>query len=403
MKIPKSFYRSELTILLILLPFLKAYGVTLSPELDKVFKLWKIVSAGYIATMFLYRGQRLTRFTLLGCLFCAIWGISLLLNTGSLGDNFQQILSIVMVCLFCDTFYTSRHEEAKILGAFSLLAKCNVLLNALTVVLQRSLFGTPEIDYLRYWLGGDNYWAFILIVYCGLMLASDQVRCQRINTNTWCFVGMALFSLVYLKVYTGLASMLLCLMLLWLFRRRRYVKIFCVKNVLAMMVLFVLGASYLDFQSLLMPLFEAVGKTVGFNSREYIWPMAINAIIRKPILGWGKLMPHQLGLIYGATEHTHNSILEILFSSGLVGGCCFGIWMSKVRGTITQINHIAHYRYLYAALIAYLVCSIFDFYIGLVDLYVLMACMYHTLKLEKEEESAFSPEWENQKGTVLDE
>jgi O-antigen ligase len=74
--------------------------------------------------------------------------------------------------------------------------------------------------------------------------------------------------------------------------------------------------------------------SLNLAGRETIWPLALDMIRDKPLLGWGPLINRkELGLRLGDPEHgtrdTHNLPLEVLTSSGLLGAIPFflGTWL----------------------------------------------------------------------------
>ena len=104
--------------------------------------------------------------------------------------------------------------------------------------------------------------------------------------------------------------------------------------------------------------------------------MTITAIMKKPILGYGGLTEEQAGtwLIAGA-NHAHNFILQYPFSVGVIGTFFIILYFVKIlKGSMQLSNQSC--RVLLMCLSAFMICSFFDFYIGLIYFYLLLEMIW---------------------------
>jgi O-antigen ligase len=79
---------------------------------------------------------------------------------------------------------------------------------------------------------------------------------------------------------------------------------------------------------------EKTVQTGHMSQREVIWPTALGMFRDKPVLGWGPVVnTRELAARLSDTVHdrrdTQNLLLEVLTSSGLLGGLPFilGLWL----------------------------------------------------------------------------
>jgi O-antigen ligase len=82
---------------------------------------------------------------------------------------------------------------------------------------------------------------------------------------------------------------------------------------------------------------EKAVATGNLSEREIIWPLAVRMVRDKPLLGWGPVVnKHELAARLKdpdfESRDTHNVLLEVLTSTGLLGAIPFllGIWLCLV-------------------------------------------------------------------------
>ena len=77
--------------------------------------------------------------------------------------------------------------------------------------------------------------------------------------------------------------------------------------------------------------------------------------------------------MYGAS-HAHNMFLDVLLDSGVVGGFLMFMFIKSAVGTKRRDRPSLALTYLSYCLVAYILSSIFDFYITLIYFWVLIIC-----------------------------
>ena len=148
-------------------------------------------------------------------------------------------------------------------------------------------------------------------------------------------------------------------------------KFFSWKTAIAFCLIFVLAISYFHLDRLVASLLGSLDKS-GFNGRNMIWPMAISAFMKKPILGYGGIDTELASTwIIAGANHAHNFLIEFPFSTGIIGTAFFITYMRFLLRKTNIKNNKAE-RLLLTVLATYIICSTFDFYIGLIWFYLLL-------------------------------
>ena len=366
---------SAFYIAFILLPYLKPYNITLFPEIDNVFKIWKVLVTIIIIATFVIKKAKISVGVLFLWLFSVSWFVSLILN----GDNYiivefgNNILSIIGISMFFENSKNENRKKEQIVSSLYTISCIYLFLNMITAILGYP-FGAERMNLgdNANFLGGDNYSAFILIVLCGIILFYDLTYKNSIRLKTWLFAICGLVSLIIPFALTGIISYVFLLFAFILRKSKFFITLFKRRNILLLAIILTFSVGFLDLSVLFEEWLFVLEKT-GFNGRNFIWPYAVNAILKKPLLGYGGVgedLASDWGFLAGA-NHTHNIILEFPFSVGLVGTIFFIAYIVQVFKGIKLVKNIA-VQPLLLTLSAFLLCSIFDFYIGLIYFYLLL-------------------------------
>jgi O-antigen ligase len=99
---------------------------------------------------------------------------------------------------------------------------------------------------------------------------------------------------------------------------------------------------FFDFQSLFSSIIESVLlRSMSLTYRTFLWEIAFNKVLEKPILGWGSanILSEFTNILVAAARvsHSHNFILNILIEGGILGLLCYSI---LIIYTIKQLNEL---------------------------------------------------------------
>lgn len=362
--------KHKIMIFLSVLIFLKPSNVSYWSMVDSIYKLLKVLIMLVLIVKYIRSGAKIRKKDVLLFTVLLIWLFSAYCNLHSFGDNLQQVLSIIGIFLLVKIINT-KDKVMMLLESIAFLTKIYVFLELITIFLDHPLFADAMGRSDRFFLGNDNYSAFVIIPLCGIMMASSLFKNNKINKSTWFFLFIAFLCFAVPGSVTAIVSfgiLIVCAIFLnWSFLR----KALTIKSLIAFAILFVGMVVCFNIQDYFGVLLSVIGKT-ALNSRETIWPKAVGLIRQKPMFGWGVLTERQIEgyVLYGAS-HAHNIILQLLLDIGIIGTALLGIWLYG----IIKYNKCIKKKYmyiLYLCMWCYLFASIFDFYFGLIYFWLML-------------------------------
>ncbi len=370
---------NNIFIVLFFILYLKPFNTSFWGVIDTFLQLAKIVISFILLVLILIKDKPISKITLYAVMFLLAWSIALIINS-TLTENFISIISIACIFLFIDLYRGNSKDEKYIFKCLYIISSIYIILHTLTIFMGHPIFG-EAVNYDRYFLGGDNRSAFILLILCALIYIYDVKYKKSIAVKTVIISLIGLAGLIYTFSVAGLISYSFLLLAI-LLRKHKIVKtVFSVKCVLVLMAVVVISVAVFHIEDKLQPVLSLFGKN-GLSSRETIWPLAIQHFWERKLFGYGALSAEQISkyYLYGA-GHTHNLILELLMMTGIVGSVLFFILLYKVINKCKRVETLKTYYIFMFGLTSYFLCAIFDFYIELIYLYLFLGLM--TLGKEK--------------------
>lgn len=273
-------------------------------------------------------------------------------------------------------------NKARVLRAVRFIFVALLLVDCLTIIL--GISEKLNIGNLNWsFLGSDNYAGFSVIILLAIIYEISYYlygRLQRVDILLY-------FLILAMKLYTISIAALLSIIvfgILFLWKRKftARLKKLTFLAIVMLSVCLVLGIALFKIHYFLNSIFQILGLNKGteFSYRGVIWPAVLSAIVRNPVLGYGKMGVYDLqfqmtvGLPLYATEanHCHNLLLEILYSTGLVGLVVFFKMLKSVTNRYVKLHTL---NVLYLAYIVYFVTGLFDGYILTNAFFILLAFM----------------------------
>ncbi len=170
-------------------------------------------------------------------------------------------------------------------------------------------------------LGGNILPAVSLAAVAGLALLLSLTRILRSHRSSltrWIFGGSAILLLSSLGRGGILGTVVSSLVSLFLFKRLRV----AVALALCLTLLVAAFPSLIDSAYTLITRRQTSTELMSLTGRNVIWANSLEMISERPILGWGYVSGSRFGLSNSyllAAAHSHNALLEIMISLGLVG------------------------------------------------------------------------------------
>lgn len=388
--------KKKILYLLILLPFFKPDGIKNFTIINSIFLVMKFISLSlvvYIIVKYLIQKKRnifnngfwgLTIF----------WGIYLINNIkkGYFDSSIlnYSIFTLSLMLLFAiadnkeETFYLSFGLH-KIFIVWFWIQSISMILGLFGI----AIFGRFTNGDLSYYLGPDNYSAFMMIpIMCFIIYYNIHYRSIEITdikNISYILINTILNLLV--KSYTAFFGALILLIVIESLKvNKKIFKMVTFKNIFifgAIFLVFVIVFKIQNYFSWL--LVDIMGKSVSLSSRTIIWDDAIGIIKNNLLFGVGSFTPHEISsyVLYGTT-HTHNIILELILRTGILG--TLGYLTYLFYPLKKEKNNNSELAIFYACIG---VLFIMDFYVDIIYLYVLVNAMYYFPKkpvIENEDE-----------------
>ena len=359
-----KYNKQKILIIISIIVFLKPSNVAYWPAIDAAYKLLKLLVVAVILIDYIRKSPKVKKNDILLWSVLLIWLISTYRNLHSFGANLQQVLSILGLQILVKLL-DSKGKIICFLESISVIAKIYVVLELVTIFLNHPLFADAMERTDRFFLGNDNYAAFVIIPLCGIMMTYSQMVNNKIDLKTWFFTIIGFLCFLVPGSVTAIVAFGMMILCIGFLNGTIIRKLLTIKNIAIATVIFVFSVVVFNVQDRLGSLLAFVGKN-ALNARETIWPKAVKLISQKPILGWGALTDSQIDsyVLYGAS-HAHNFILQLLLDIGFVGTILLGMWIYNVMRRNAKIKR-KHMYIMQICIACYVFNSIFDFYLGLI-------------------------------------
>ena len=365
--------KTDWLVAMVIFTYLKPFNASLIPSLNMLYSTLKIVATiGLLVCLFKKRFA-ISKSSKWCMFFLAWWTISIALN-GNLMNNIQVLLSILGMLLLFSIMQSRANGFVIIVRYLRQISEVYLILQLYTIIVDHPIFAKANVSFDKYFLGSDNYSAFIIIPLVGFILTDTAMHKSKLGFKTWFFVLVGFLCLAIPLSWSGAIAYGILIVLLIFKNYPKIRKIVNVRNTCILGVVGLVLVMVFHIQNYIGDILNAMGK-VGLSSREIIWPKAVIALLKRPLTGYGILTEDQISsyILYGAS-HTHNIILEFFFSAGIVGFYLASMWMKSALAIKRKYLKVKPVIYLLYCIIAYFVCAFFDFYISLIYFWTLIMC-----------------------------
>jgi len=228
------------------------------------------------------------------------------------------------------------------------------LIALITLYFFISLFIGAQSSFSGFLVNSNSFGMWITIV--ALMIAGVGKKYKFLLT----FVIAAIYLVYISSSRTSLIALIVGLLILYMPGSLIYSKFF--KNIL-MLFLFVFSFSaiyltvYFDLSVYNEFVREASGKNLQ-SGRNFIWPIVLQAISNKPLLGWGS--GSNLSDIFYFTFSVHNSFLQTIMQVGFFGFSLFLIILIKVYNLIYKVLNVRYLKLALSTFVALILMQSFE-------------------------------------------
>lgn len=305
----------------------------ISPALDNVVNVWKVLSFLFLAAAFLQLSinNKLTPHLVIFILLLILLLFATLLTEGSLTQYLIIWGGFFGVVLLVETYIKSWPRE--LLLALKITLGALVLVNALTVLaFPNGIWTTVEdegwkLSYEGYWLFGhrNNFGTPILAALLACSL-SDIIYHGRIKKSTIAIAVVSFFSVIATWSATSLVTTALALGFLAFVNFFGGIKAIRPGFLLGAYAAVDFGIVFFDIQKRFATLIQSVlHRSADLTGRSRLWDIVKEKIWESPVYGHGIRVTSDNGLtVYNSNYvHAHNGELDIVYNSGFLGLACY--------------------------------------------------------------------------------
>ncbi len=343
----------------LLIPFLKPGLLgAVSPLLDKIFDISKIVSMLILILIFLAKRLTLDKMFFIVVAWCFSMILSSVCNDLRSIDWWTLIKTVAMLIatyLYIRVIFLYYGADyMKVLIPIEMLLIVNIISWILFPEGMASTHWFNGVLYSRKnWLLGtkNSYFPFLFFALVLLKLGIYRDNKKRgIHQAVLCLICI-INILCISKSATGTIAILLMVVICYLdgfplFRNKAGITALILGS-----FAICIAVVFLQIPWILEHVAKIMGKSSTFTGRTEIWSRTLLASAERPILGWGveKLL---IQTVLIGTTGAHNKILYVLFESGIVGLTLFAYVYLSVTKKVLQEVHRREARFIGLAFVA---------------------------------------------------
>ena len=358
--------------LFFLLPIFKIAILESFPKLDKLYSFWGAFSLLILIAVGIRQNRKEKKaflYTALLIVFCAIYCVMTKVYTSEalLGSISQSI----RLLLFPYYMLAYRHTDfGDLLDSLSKFFKVILFLDSVSIFLNFD----GELRYSL--LGLDNTVIFTIIPALTIIMFNDYYRNESISNSSVVLLLVCYIGKLYTHAISACIAMLIFIPAILCTlspKKKALVKttsIFINPTIMfGFFIAFTAMTLLFDVTPLVSAIFSPFGKNGTMNGRTRIWSLTAASIIRNPIFGHGQAYPGYFQSIIGldtwdtAATHTHNFLLELLWSTGIIGTAIYMFIFIKSVSMLYKYRNVKMIRLLGCGITAFSVLMITDSYI----------------------------------------
>ena len=308
----------------------------------------------------------------------------------------NNALTSITIILFIRFAFKNKDKKEIFLNSVSNVFVVYIIIHLLSFVII-NIFHTPLFGSKStlYFLGMDNYSAFATIPMITIILFNNVRKNQKFTILSYVLVMLLFLSYLYAKSYAATFAYVLFIVGIVLIAFNKDIfKIINFKSIIALtiiLLILIMVFNIQDFFSFI--LINVIKKGVTLNSRTIIWRDAINIIKSNFVIGYGNLSSDNVAnyYLYGTT-HTHNFLLELLFTTGIVGTISFLFFYNKAFTDMYNIKNGKNNIFL-LGVVVFIILSFMDYYVLSQYQYCLIGIMYGVINMKRSNQSGENREF----------
>lgn len=380
-------------LILLLIPIFKPIGLTYYTSINNIFQILKIISLFIMIFSIIkdIKGNEKKKYFYI--IYLGVFWIIYIINSFIYRGNYLDILNNAITSVVLLIFIKKEfdYDKGNLFKAFKFIFNSYLILHILSV----GIINTIHIGIFdsesgtTYFLGKDNYSAFITIPMVTISLFINYVEKREISWNYVIMLFILTLCYALTQSYTALLALSCFSVFIILLKFKvNLLKYISIRKTIILVIVLLFLISIFNIQNVFEYFLNNIGKGITLNSRTIIWKDAIELIKEKPLLGYGDLSIDKINdyYLYGAS-HAHNFVLELLLRTGIIGTICYMLFLDKsVKYIYKREKTDMKISILILGVISYILISFMDFYPILQYQYCLFGILYcYSEKVNKEE------------------
>lgn len=362
--------------ILLLIPILQPDYFKEIMALDVIYTIFKvvvfiIVSIEYIKT------KDIPRFSLLLILLFIPIYISTIINNMSIFYAVKKTIEIIVLSMIVEIglYYKGIDFIKKFYGTMYVLVLINFIL---LLIFPRGLIeaNMNSLNYKSYFLSIKNGMiSWMVLTYCLGEICNINKKDTR---NFKLLIIIISITMILVKSSTGLIGWLGVLFYVIFIKNRKFDKYIKLSNLFVLFIITFLSVVIFNVQEYFSFIFEAIfQKSATFTGRTTLWSQAIEFIKESPLLGYGIREISVIQTDYGRGFSSHNFILELALSGGILTTLLIGIIMIVLIRKTLKFNNNPIVRIISWCIFIFFVCTLTESGIYKFQWYTLFVILYN--------------------------
>lgn len=394
----RMLYKSKFSIIFVTLLFFKPGILNYVSSLGLIDFAYSVLLLVCCTMIIFFRVLKKDPYSMV--FYFAIFALTILIPTYINGQSIGQVaytfFTLLCLCIYIEQ--GMKYNPKKFLKYMYMTLFLLLLINlVLMIAYPNGLYMTEYYHNKFFFLSAKNGFIGIVLPTMVLGLINYHVFKSIKMANLITISVISIVTMVYSKSSTGISVLVfLFLQVIFINRKSAFLKRF--KYVFWALIIISLSVALFRIQNIFGSFIEEIfGKSVDLSGRVDIWDIAINMIKQKPLMGYGANLTTGQILIKQTYYYSHNLILEIIVSGGIIALFALGNLFYQVIKKIRK-NVVLHSGlwFVLMGIICFLVVSITEAPLTTKGLYMLLVLadsdfFYSTTSVKNEiaEEKAY--------------
>lgn len=377
-------FDNPFVLIFLLIPLFKPASLEMiAPVADRVFDIWRIVTATITIAMYIMN-RKLSKIVLVMILYNCVFLLSTVIHDGNVWKTFNSAGTTLSYCMLTE-LWIHKYSKMYFKSIFSIYLALTAVNYIVLQVFPEGISSGGYYGYSYNFLGIDN--AFSMITIPSLTVACIYSAYSGTKLTGSALIMLLIVSATALQIWsaTGIVVWFIeVIYILFIYRTRisKHVHLILLLLIFAVMQIFIVNLRMQNYFTYIIE--DILGKSLTFTGRTTFWDMAYLQIAHSPFLGYGSApgMGHLLYL--GKYWYAHNGILELLLETGMIGLILY------IALFVLAASKLYRYRTHFVsgiisiALFSFLVYSLMEASIEIPWLFSMLVIAYHVPEVIKQ-------------------